>query len=178
MSSEVVGYRYSRAELSVLMRLMGIPSLPGFTPEELNEDTYNAAIASLVNAHLATRGDGKVYVDRITALILSAMHRRRGSICIETSARSAALIRSDIMFVLAEYPSRGTCVLTPLQHAEDVPEPALAAVHRCSFPALIELRSGEEVVQSSQADTEETSLPILTGLFEELCANAENPTER
>lgn len=178
MSSEIIGYRYSRAELTVLMRLMGIPELPGFTPEALDEDSYNAAVNSLVNAHLATRSDGKVFVDRITALILSAMHRRRGSICLETSARSAALIRSDIMYVLAEFPRRGTCILTPLQYAENVPEPTLIAVARCDFPALIRIQSANGTVRSEQVDSKEAAQPVLAELFEILCADAESPTER
>lgn len=178
MNPEIVGYRYSRTELSVLMHLMGIPSLPGFTPDTVDETTYNAAVTSLVNANLAARGDGKIFVDRITALILSAMHRQRGSLCLESSNRKAVLIRSDIMYVLAEYPKQGTCILTPLQSAEDVSEPAQNALKRISFPALITLNPADGSTRREQAATEKEAWPILTALFDELCAKAEPPTER
>ncbi len=175
MKPEAVGYRYSRAELSALMRMMGISAYPGFTPDAPNEAAHNAAIASLAESGLATAGD-TVYVDRITALILSAMHRRTGSIAITAQNRNLALIRSEIMYILADFPQLGACTLTPLERAKDIAAPLHAAMNRLSYPILIELSRAGQPARSEQAASAADFEPLLADCVAALCAEA--PTER
>ena len=176
MSPEYVGYRYSRAELSALILLMNIDGLHGFIPDPLDAFSYESAIASLASSGLLARTGEQVLIDRITALILSAMHRSSRCLIFRQKGRCVAVFRSDIMYVLAEYPARGSCTLTPLQSASAVSEPLTHALSSQKGPFSIELMEGGTAVQTG--DLQEATPAAIDQLLRPLCPDAENPSGR
>lgn len=177
MNTEVVGYRFSRSELAAMMHMLGLRELPGADIRP-DSETFEAAVKGLIAAGIVTPGEGSFYLERITALLFSALRSQSLYLRIDSRNRTSVLSRAPMMCMLAEYPARGSCTLTPLQTADDAREPLADAIARHEMPLTLELVQGGTVTHSLQADEARQAADGLDQLYRAFLQAAQSTIER
>ena len=177
MKTETVGYRFSRAELSAFMHMLGMRELPGVDLQPGGPE-FETAVKGLIAAGVITPGEGSFYLDRITALLFSALRSQSLYLRIASRDRVSVLSHAPMMCLLADYPARGNCTLTPLQSAAETGEPLADALNRHEMPVTLELVAGGKPAQRFTADQPEQAAERLAALHAAFLQAPQNTFER
>lgn len=143
MSSEFVGYRYSRDELAALMLVLSVPSLPGAEPHAIDKPAYDRAMDSLAREGIVTMAGDRAYLDRISALLLKSIAGCDRWLRIRSGNRETLLYRCSALCVLADLPARGVCTLMPIERIDLAHSPLTDALSRHVPPLSIALPGSE-----------------------------------
>ena len=138
MNDDIISYRYAKNELSALMLILQLPSLPGAALPQIDEPAYRAAIDSLSDSGIVTPAGDRVIVDKLSAVLLVSIAKCRFFLRFAAPDRTVVLWRCARLCVLGAFPEKGECSLTPLQTLDHCGAPLESALARCGFPIAAE----------------------------------------
>jgi len=143
MSTESVGYRYTRDELAALMLILSVPALPGAAPYTIDKPAYDRAMEELAREGIITPAGEQVFIDRITTLLLKSVDGCGKWLRVRSAGRETLLYRCEALCVLADLPARGACTLTPVREASEALHPLTDALLRHDGPLTISVSGAE-----------------------------------
>lgn len=138
MELDLVGYRYTVDELSVLMSLQGVGVIPCLPRVPFpGQETFTQGLQSLEEGNVLTQAGGRVLLDRVHALLISSLCACDTYAALSDGERSAALCRCEKLCLLARIEKR-RCVLHAAPQLQDLE--ALFEETAVLFPGDTEIR--------------------------------------
>ncbi|MGX8705037.1 MAG: hypothetical protein ACSW8J_00515 [bacterium] len=117
-----------------MLQSLHLRALPGAPVNPADDAAATLALEQLARKEWVIVANGTIYVDRLINYLLQNAASARVGITITDNRRTAALWKSEKLFILGDFPMEGECALTPLQDAEAAQEALTDAVCRMVRP--------------------------------------------
>lgn len=134
MNPEAVGYRYSDDELASLRLILDLDAPLGSIPCTLDEDAYNKSIESLTAAGVVIPAGDELYIDPLTAMLLTEASRSESCLRIISQDRVSFLYQAAELCIIDELCS-GIHTITPLPTLEAAADCIISSLVRHVLPA-------------------------------------------
>lgn len=178
MSAEHVGYRFSREELAALKLLLSLPAIRGLNLPELDETDYHSAVQSLTDAGVVMPAGEKMGVDRLSAVIVTAMSGRR-CLRLHSEGRDTLLYPTRVLHILADAPRTGMLTLTPAKTLSEAKALLTDELARHGEKSSLELMDADgEIAETRAIDGRDALMYALDELCRALETSDPNPSER
>ncbi|MBQ3079550.1 MAG: hypothetical protein IJC48_06100 [Clostridia bacterium] len=120
-SAKRVIFRFSKKEVSALMKLMGLEVLPGISIAPGKPDN-NTVMSLSESAYVTPLGD-RFLVDRVTALIFRSIKESGACIIVRENQRQAVLYKCRHLLVLIENTGSQILKIEPIENTESAKTP-------------------------------------------------------
>lgn len=156
MQLDVIGYRYTKEELEVLMTLQGkekIPALPMIGRPD--RDAFAKGVSGLEDNDILTNAAGNLLLDRVHAFLAENLGSCDRYFSVARGNAFAALCACAKVFLAAETKDGERWVIRAAPDAEALREDFGYTVKTMGLPAAVRFRDGAEEEEGEAADAEE-----------------------
>ena len=114
MNAENVGYRFTDDEIATLALILSLNAPPGAAQYVIDQDAYDRAFEALTAAQVVNPAGEQVYIEPLTAMLLSEISDSPRCLRIVSGNRSVT-IYSSLRLLVADEHFSGIHTLVPLR---------------------------------------------------------------
>lgn len=151
MNAENVGYRFTDDEIATLALILSLNAPPGAAQHVIDEESYDRAFEALTAAQVVTPAGEDVYIEPLTAMLLTEISDSPRCLRIVSGNRSAA-IYSSLRLLVADEQFSGIHTLIPLRDKSEAAAYISDTLSRYPLPADIAL-----ITDTGTGDRSETA---------------------